>query len=142
VAIVFKLREEVCRERNRARPDRDFGPHVIRRHVEALRRSLPGLRTEGFRYVYVLNSPEEVAAARVVRQPLWTNRRDEHGPFDIIGDVHGCWDELRALLEQLGWEIAPEEEEPSPHGGEGKPALSAAEGVRGARHPAGRKAIF
>ena len=39
-------------------------------------------------------------------QPLWNNRRDEHGPFDIIGDVHGCFDELdaaaRAARLQIG----------------------------------------
>jgi protein phosphatase len=31
--------------------------------------------------------------------------RDDHGPFDIIGDVHGCADELRALLAILGYRI-------------------------------------
>jgi protein phosphatase len=30
VTIVFNLPEEVCRERNRDRSDRDFGAHVIR----------------------------------------------------------------------------------------------------------------
>jgi len=33
------------------------------------------------------------------RQPLWNNKKDEHGPFDIIGDIHGCYDELKMLLE-------------------------------------------
>ncbi len=49
VAIVFDLPERLCQERSRQRPDRAFGPHVIRRQVEALRRSLRGLRREGFR---------------------------------------------------------------------------------------------
>src|SRR3954467_6683743 len=30
VAIVFNLSEKICHERNRNRPDRDFGPHVVR----------------------------------------------------------------------------------------------------------------
>jgi protein phosphatase len=34
---------------------------------------------------------------------MWTNRRNEHGPFDIIGDIHGCFDELQELLAQLGY---------------------------------------
>ncbi|MBI3972210.1 MAG: AAA family ATPase [Chloroflexi bacterium] len=106
VAIVFDLPESVCQERSRARPDRDFGPHVIRRQAQQLRRSLRGLQREGFRQVYVLSSPEEVDAALVERRRLPVNRRDEHGPFDIIGDVHGCFDELVALLEKLGYEIA------------------------------------
>lgn len=31
--------------------------------------------------------------------------RHEHGPFDIVGDIHGCYDELRLLLTQLGYTI-------------------------------------
>ncbi len=66
--------------------------------MSQLRRSLRGLRKEGFRHVFVLETPEEVEAATVERVPLWNDRRDEHGPFDIIGDVHGCCDELEELL--------------------------------------------
>ncbi|MDX5347766.1 MAG: metallophosphoesterase [Hymenobacteraceae bacterium] len=29
----------------------------------------------------------------------------EKGPFDIIGDVHGCFDELVILLEKLGYSV-------------------------------------
>lgn len=121
VAIVLDLPERVCHERNRERPDRQFGPHVVRRQRDDLRRSLRGLEREGFRYVYVLSSPEEVDAVTIERQPLWTNRRWEHGPFDLIGDVHGCCDELEALLGKLGYQ----------------PDADATW-----RHPEGRKAVF
>ena len=94
-AIVLNMPEALCLARNEGRPDRSFGPHVVRRQAEQLRRSLRGLKREGFRYVFVLNSPEEVEAVSIERVPLWTNRQHEHGPFDIIGDVHGCFDELR-----------------------------------------------
>jgi protein phosphatase len=67
---------------------------VIHWQIEQLKRSLRGLKWEGFRYIYTLSSSEEVTATTVERQPLWSNRRYEHGPFDIIGDVHGCCDEL------------------------------------------------
>ena len=33
------------------------------------------------------------------------DRRELTGPFDIIGDVHGCADELETLLELLGYEV-------------------------------------
>ncbi len=33
------------------------------------------------------------------------DRRSETGGFDIIGDVHGCADELEALLERLGYGV-------------------------------------
>jgi polynucleotide kinase-phosphatase len=108
VAIVLNIPERICADRNRSRPERCFGPHVIRNQSQDLRRSLRHLEREGFRQVHVLNSPEEVAAATIERQPLWNNRKFEHGPFDIIGDVHGCFDELCELLSKLGYEMAVE----------------------------------
>ena len=103
-AIVLDLPEALCHERNQQRPDRQFGPHVVRRHVHSLRQSLRNLKREGFRYIYTLTSPEEIAAVEIERQPLWNNRQQEHGPFDIIGDVHGCCNELEQLLQQLGYQ--------------------------------------
>src|SRR5947199_1327130 len=105
VAIVLNLPEKVCHERNRLRDERSFGPHVVRQQQSQLRRSLRGLAKEGFRHIFVLESPEEVEAAAVERVPRYNDKRHEHGPFDIIGDVHGCCDELEALLRQLGYEI-------------------------------------
>jgi protein phosphatase len=103
VAIVLNLPERECQERNRQRPDRQFGPHVIRNQMAQLRRSLRGLSREGFRHVFVLSSTDEVNGVVIKRDPLWNDRRDEHGPFDIIGDIHGCYDELKLLLEKLGY---------------------------------------
>jgi protein phosphatase len=121
VAIVLNLPEKLCHERNHDRPDRAFGPHVARQQAQNLRRSLRHLKDEGFRHVFVLSSPEEVEAVEIERQPLWNNLKHEHGPFDIIGDVHGCRDELTSLLGRLGY---------------------VAEGGDVPRHPDGRKAIF
>lgn len=130
VAIVFDFPESVYHERNRGRPDRNFGPHVIRQQLQQMRRSLPNLQREGFRHVYVFSSPEEVDSAVVVRQPLWCNRKEERGPFDIIGDVHGCCTELEQLLAQLGYEPR-----------EVRLGLGLDAGPVYA-HPGGRKAVF
>ena len=105
VAIVLNMPRALCLARNKGRPERSFGSRVVRQQAEQLRRSLRGLKREGFRYVFVLNSPEEVEAVTIERVPLWTNLQHEHGPFDIIGDVHGCFDELVILLEHLGYEV-------------------------------------
>jgi protein phosphatase len=113
VAIVFNLPEKLCHERNRNRPDRDFGPHVIRQQSQQLRRSLRNLQREGFRRVHLLHSPEDVDAAEIVREPMWNNLKHEHGPFDIIGDVHGCFDELVELLTQLGYSVEKQSNGPS-----------------------------
>jgi polynucleotide kinase-phosphatase len=104
VAVVLNVKEDLCHQRNRAREDRGFGPHVIRRQCSQLRQSLRGLEREGFRYVHILKTVEEVDAVQFERTPLWTDRRADHGPFDIIGDVHGCYDELIELLQKLGYD--------------------------------------
>src|SRR5258708_21461672 len=126
VAIVLDLPEQVCASRNADRADRQFGPHVIRRQRDQLRRGLRGLEKEGFRRVHVLRSEAEVAAARVSRTPLFSDLRDQAGPFDVIGDIHGCLAELAPLLTDLGYQISSDEP--------GRPA--------GARHPAGRPAVY
>ena len=74
--------------------------------VSEVRKGIRGLQREGFRQVWQLNSPESVEAATIIRQPLWTDKRTDVGPFDIIGDVHGCGDELEFLLRELGYSIA------------------------------------
>jgi protein phosphatase len=122
VAIVFDMPERLCVERNAARPDRDFGPHVVRQQRSQLKRSLRGLDREGFRRVFVFDTPDEVEQAEIEREPSWTDRSSEHGPFDIIGDVHGCYDELVSLLAKLGYDVAEE--------------------GSGAAHPEGRKAVI
>jgi polynucleotide kinase-phosphatase len=103
VAIVLDIPERICEDRNRDRPDRQFGPHVLRRQRLDLKRSIKGLGREGFRHVWVLK-PEDVEGVEITREPLWNNKKDVHGPFDIIGDVHGCGDELESLLAALGYE--------------------------------------
>ena len=130
VAVVLNLPERLCQDRNKARDERDFGPHVVRHQHSQLRRSLRGLAREGFRHVFVLESPEEVEATTVERVPLWNDKRQDHGPFDIIGDVHGCCDELDALLHQLGY-LTTTVDGDSPIWGN-----------RAYAHPDGRKAVF
>ncbi len=125
-AIVLDLPEKLCAERNAGRPDRDFGPHVLRRQRGQLRRGLRGLAREGFRTVHVLHTPEEVAAASITRTRLYSDLRHEAGPFDIIGDVHGCRAELEQLLAELGYELDRD--------GAGRPV--------NARHPDGRRAVY
>ncbi|MEQ8676851.1 MAG: polynucleotide kinase-phosphatase [Aggregatilineales bacterium] len=105
VAIVLDVPEKVAVERNALRPDRDFGSRVVASHRQQLRRSMKGLKREGFRRVYHLKSVEEIESVEIIREPLWNNRTDEHGPFDIIGDIHGCYDELALLLSELGYAV-------------------------------------
>ncbi|MFF8725840.1 polynucleotide kinase-phosphatase [Streptomyces sp. NPDC015171] len=117
IAIVLDVPEEVCAARNAARTDRaDMPRRVIQRHIRELRRSLRQLEREGFRKVHVLRGAEEVDGATVVTEKRFNDLTHLTGPFDIIGDIHGCSAELEALLARLGY----------------------ADGV----HPEGRTAVF
>ena len=108
-AIVLDMPAPICIERNKQRPNRSFGPKVVQNQVRELQTSLRNLKKEGFRYVYLLNSPEEVSNTEVARTKLWSDKRDESGPFDIIGDIHGCYDELCELLSKLGYDVDPDD---------------------------------
>ncbi len=124
VVLVLDMPERLCRDRNAGRADRAFGEHVIRNQASQLRKSIRGLEREGFRHVHVFRSPEELDALTIRREPLWNNKKTETGPFDIIGDIHGCLTEALELLGVLGYEVTMQD---------GHYAIS---------HPQGRKAIF
>jgi protein phosphatase len=68
----------------------------------------------------VLRSEAEVDAVTITRTKLYNDLRAETGPFDVIGDIHGCRAELESLLTELGYEVSRD----------------------GARHPEGRRAVF
>ncbi|MFI9505000.1 polynucleotide kinase-phosphatase [Nocardia sp. NPDC052566] len=127
VAIVLDVPDAVCLERNAHREDRaHLGAHVVHRQQRELRRGLRGLEREGFRKVYVLRGVEEIQAASIVDEKAWNDKRELTGPFDVIGDVHGCRSELETLLGALGYTVHRDE-------------LGRAVG---AEHPAGRTAVF
>ncbi|MEU1198079.1 polynucleotide kinase-phosphatase [Streptomyces sp. NPDC005813] len=117
IAIVLDVPEDVCAARNAARTDRAEMPRrVIQRHIRELRRSLRHLEREGFRKVHVLRGVEEAEGAEVRTEKRFNDLTHLTGPFDIIGDIHGCASELESLLGRLGY----------------------VDGV----HPAGRTAVF
>lgn len=119
-AIVLDVPEELAIERNADRPERDFGAGVVIRQRKDLRRSLGKIQRDGFRRVHMLRGPEEIDQAVITYEKAWSDRTELTGPFDIIGDVHGCRSELETLLRELGWRF----DRPLP------------------RHPEGRTAVF
>jgi protein phosphatase len=104
VAVVFAFEEKVYQEQNANRPNRQVPSAVVTEQVEQLNRGLASITTEGFRSIVQFSSPAAVNRAQFHRRPLRSRRHFGHdGPFDIIGDVHGCHDELMDLVERLGY---------------------------------------
>ena len=104
-AIVFDLPIEVCFDHNRIRSDRTTPEYAIRRQHKAVSRSKKALPKERFNRVHIIDSVEDFDRAELSRSKLWTDRRDDSGPFDIIGDIHGCDAELVRLLDRLGYDV-------------------------------------
>jgi protein phosphatase len=120
VAIAFDVPAELCRERAGSRPERPVAADVVDRHMEQLPAALAALRAERWQDIVRLRAGD-LDRVRVRRLALPPVRPYERGPFDIVGDVHGCADELEALLGRLGY--APD--------------------ATGAwRHPEGRRLVF
>ncbi|NRD64256.1 polynucleotide kinase-phosphatase [Corallococcus exiguus] len=126
VALVLDVPERTCIERNQQRPDRAASFRFVRNQVSQMHRSMRGLEREGFRHLHVLK-PDAIESVVLERQPLWCNLKRERGPFDIIGDIHGCREELEALLAKLGYQVRPR--------ADGTPGFDV-------RPPEGRKAVF
>ncbi|RKN46467.1 polynucleotide kinase-phosphatase [Micromonospora endolithica] len=126
VAIVLDVPEVLAWERTEERADRTFGRPVLARMSRDLRRTYGQLAREGFRKVHVLRGVAEIDAAEVRYEKLFNDRRELTGPFDIVGDVHGCRAELETLLTRLGWALHRDDA--------GRPV--------DATHPSGRTAVF
>ena len=106
IAIVLDMPLRLCLERNAQRQDRRLKDDIIRAHRGQLQVSLQGLAKEGFRQIHLFSRPEELDNLKVVRKPNRSNQKSEAGPFDLIGDVHGCYDELLMLLNSLGYRVS------------------------------------
>lgn len=125
VAIVLDVPEKTCIARTESREDRSFGADVVRRQTAQLRRGLKGIGRQGIRQVHTLTG-DDIDHVQIVRTKLYSDLRHESGPFDVIGDVHGCRAELETLLGELGYDIVRDD----------------ADRAVDASHPDGRRAVF
>lgn len=129
IALVFDLPESLLLDRAQARTDRRIEADVVHRHRSQLSRSIADLPREGFDRIVTFSSAHDIESVAINRVPLPSDRRGDRGPFDLIGDVHGCADELEQLLDRLGYEAASQSSEPAWPG----PVYA---------HPEGRVAAF
>lgn len=129
-AIVFNMPQELCEERNGRRTDRTISRRTLQRQMQDLKQALRGLKREGFVKIHILRSEEEVnAVTAIVREKLYNDKTDDCGPFDIIGDIHGCYEELIELLHKLNYSVDSVEDNGTNYG-------------LNIYHPENRKAVF
>lgn len=117
IAVVFALPPETQQIWAAGR-QRRIPPSILNEHRQLLHQTLHVLCNEGFNQIIILRTIDEIDRM-AVRVGSFFPENDE-GPFDIIGDVHGCYEELCALLTRLGY---------VPQGA-------------GWAHPKGRRAVF
>jgi len=101
ILLLFRANRATCLAHDALRP-RQVGAPIIDRQLPLVEETLHRMTGEGFDRVYVLD-PSDLARLRFGYEPLPTDRSLLNGPFDIIGDIHGCADELRGLLTRLGY---------------------------------------
>jgi protein phosphatase len=115
-AVLLDTPPEICLSRNAQRsPGRAVSTPLMTRQARLFDLVCQEVLREKYHCVYRL-SPSEADQATVQRSRLRSHRQDLSGPFDIIGDLHGCATELEQLLEKLGY--------------------------RTGRHPRGRRVVF
>lgn len=116
--LAFDVVQATCVNQDRSRA-RVVGAETIERQTQRLTRALGKVREEGWNRVVRLRE-SDLNRIRVEVRPL---RVDcvVPPPYDLIGDVHGCYIELTELLLKLGY--CPDAE-------------------AGFRHPQGRRVVF
>jgi len=101
IFVCLNVSLKTCIERDRAR-ERSVGPEVIERQYAMLQKTLLSVQSEDWDQIVVLTDGQ-IESAEFVSQLGSFDLRHLQGPFDIIGDVHGCLDELRELIDKLGY---------------------------------------
>ena len=104
VAIAFDSTMEQCLQNNEERQDRKTEERVIRRQLQRSRKLARKLRNDGIGRVYAIHGNESANDTVIRRWPLGNDRRSMKGPFDLIGDIHGCSSELNCLLALMGYQ--------------------------------------
>ncbi|WP_407270560.1 polynucleotide kinase-phosphatase [Radiobacillus sp. PE A8.2] len=99
VALVLDVDVDTLKARDESRDD-SRGKNRIKQQYQVFKREKRFIKKEGYRSVFFIKDTTDL---NLVRQnnPV---EQDIGSGIDIIGDIHGCYDELIQLLETLGYE--------------------------------------
>lgn len=112
LAMVLDLPLKTLLKRRKQRTDRTVPAAAVQSQHRLMHKNQGRLKGEGVKEVHHLKGPEQIAALRFERIDYWAESKADKGPFDLIGDIHGCYDELVLLLHKLGYEIRQQDSAP------------------------------
>ena len=98
IAVVLDIPEKELLERD-AQREYPRRRQRVKQQVQQFKRTLRSIREDGFDASYVLKRPDEITFVRT-SNPLVT---DMGTGIDIIGDIHGCYDEMMEIIVRLGY---------------------------------------
>ncbi len=103
VGIVFDFNKEIILKRTSKRTHFIVQEHVIHNMFEKMKDNTKSRLLDGepFSNVYLFNTEKELEKVQFTVH----NYGLELDKFDIIGDVHGCYNELTELLKNLGYDL-------------------------------------
>lgn len=97
-AWILDVPEQTLLERDKSR-EQPRGRQRVKQQFVQFKRSLRGLRDEGFDLTYMLKETETVQFVRKKNVLL----AEIGAGVDVVGDIHGCYDEILELLGELGY---------------------------------------
>lgn len=77
---------------------------LVHQHHQ-VRQFLSRFKKERIRNSHELRADQAGKAYHIAFSPMPSNFKQLTGPFDLIGDVHGCLEELLELLQLLGYQV-------------------------------------
>lgn len=102
VAIVMDVEQDVLLERDKIR-DTPRGKQKINQQYQTFKRERRFIKKEGYLATYfILNNTDYIEIIRKSNNPIEIEVKNG---IDIIGDIHGCYQEFLKLLVKLGYEI-------------------------------------
>lgn len=99
LALVINIPENELIIRDEKR-DKPRGKRRIKQQYQTFKREKGFVKREGYLSVYSINDTNNL---EFIRRSNSIEKAIQHG-IDIIGDIHGCFDELITLLEKLGYQ--------------------------------------
>ncbi|MCM3388149.1 polynucleotide kinase-phosphatase [Ureibacillus chungkukjangi] len=100
MTLVLDVGQEELLERDKLR-ENPRGSKRIKQQYQTFKREKRFIKKEGYLASYFISDVSEVEVIRKTQNPL---HLEVGNGIDIIGDIHGCYDEMIELLERLGYE--------------------------------------